>query len=62
MDRSVASRLPSTTRQRLAGGPLLVEAFAVDEVQAAQLVAFLVAMAGLLLALEIGLRRVHRRR
>jgi hypothetical protein len=32
------------------------------EIQAAQLIAFLVAMAGLLLALEIGLRRLHRRR
>jgi hypothetical protein len=41
---------------------LVVEAFAVGEVEAAQLVAFLVAMAGLLLAMEIGLRRVHRRR
>jgi chloramphenicol 3-O-phosphotransferase len=33
-----------------------------SEVQAAQLVAFVVAMVGLLLALEIGMRRAHRRR
>jgi hypothetical protein len=34
----------------------------VGEVQAAQLVAFVIAMTGLLLALELGMRRVHRRR
>jgi hypothetical protein len=32
------------------------------ESQAAQLIAFVVATAGLLLALELGLRRVHHRR
>jgi hypothetical protein len=41
---------------------VLVEALTVGEIQAAQLVAFLLAMAGLLLALEIGMRRLHRRR
>jgi hypothetical protein len=62
----------STDRQQLAYRPrlgngvvdeaVLVEARAVGEIQAAQLVAFLMAMAGLLLALEIGMRHVHRRR
>lgn len=32
------------------------------ENQAAQLIVFVVAMIGLLLALEVGLRRAHRRR
>jgi hypothetical protein len=32
------------------------------EIQAAQLIAFVVVMTALLLALEIGLRRAHRRR
>jgi hypothetical protein len=33
-----------------------------DESQAAQLIVFVLAMTGLLLALEVGLRRAHRRR
>ncbi len=32
------------------------------EVQAAQLIVFVLAMTGLLLALDAGLRRIHRRR
>ena len=32
-----------------------------EEIQVAQLIAFVVAIAVLLLALEIGMRRVHRR-
>jgi hypothetical protein len=34
----------------------------VGESDAAQLIVFMVAMIGLLLALEVGLRRTHRRR
>jgi hypothetical protein len=41
---------------------VLVEAFAVSEIQTGQLVAFVVAITALLLALEIGMRRAHRRR
>jgi len=33
-----------------------------DQGQAAQLIAFVLATTGLLIALEIGLRRAHRRR
>jgi hypothetical protein len=68
-NRSIArstGRQHPAYRPRLGNGvadeAVLVEALAVGEIQAAQLFAFLVAMTGLLLALEIGMRRVHRRR
>jgi hypothetical protein len=41
---------------------VLVEASAVGETQVAQLIAFVVTIVALLVALEIGMRRAHRRR
>jgi hypothetical protein len=60
MDRPVDIRLRSPTRCRAStNGP---EAKALNEAQAAQLIVFVVVVTALLLALEVGLRRAHRRR
>ena len=53
--------LPSATRCRWHRPAVLGEAHAVGESQAAELIVFVLAMIGLLLVLEAGLRRAHRR-
>lgn len=62
MDRSAVIRLLSATRCGGHRPAVFREAQAVGESQAAQLIVYVVAMTGLLLALEVGLRRAHRRR
>ena len=44
------------------GPAVLQEAQAMGEIQTAELIAFVSAIAALLLVLEVGLRRTHRRR
>jgi hypothetical protein len=62
MDCLADFRLRSATRCELHRPAVRREAQAVGESQAAQLIVFVLTMAGLLLALEVGLRRAHHRR
>ncbi len=62
MDPWADDRLPSATRCAEHQPATRREAQAVSESHIAQLIAFVVATTGLLLALELGLRRAHRRR
>ena len=60
MDWRVRLRLPSATRRTGAG--IGFGGKAMGDAQAAQLIAFIAVMSVLLLALEVGMRRAHRRR
>jgi hypothetical protein len=61
MDRAAGGHLRSATRRARHRPTVRREAQSMGEGQAAQLIVFVLLMTGLLLALEVGLRRAHRR-
>jgi len=61
MDGSEERLVPSATRRRDKLGEPFRGDNGMGETQAAQLIAFVVAMSGLLLALEVALRRARHR-
>ena len=61
MDWRFRGRLLSATR-RMGADETGPEAQAMGDAQAAQLIVFVAVMTALLLALEVGMRRAHRRR